>query len=49
MTSFGSAPSGRPPHRYVTNTAALSQRSKSGLRKGTQGWVRDDGLVNLAG
>ncbi|MER5615926.1 SH3 domain-containing protein [Streptomyces sp. NPDC002215] len=23
--------------------------SKSGIRKGTQGWVRSDGLVNLAG
>ncbi|MFD7956032.1 SH3 domain-containing protein [Streptomyces ardesiacus] len=23
--------------------------SKAGIRKGTKGWVRDDGLVNLAG
>lgn len=27
----------------------LSQRSKSGIPKGTRGWVRDDGLVSLAG
>lgn len=27
----------------------LTQRSKSGIPKGTRGWVRDDGLVNLAG
>ncbi|MFD6471087.1 SH3 domain-containing protein [Streptomyces goshikiensis] len=27
----------------------LSQRSTSGIPKGTKGWVRNDGLVNLAG
>ncbi|MFI1701413.1 SH3 domain-containing protein [Streptomyces bobili] len=27
----------------------LTQRSKSGIPKGTRGWVREDGLVNLAG
>ncbi|MEU5196080.1 SH3 domain-containing protein [Streptomyces scabiei] len=27
----------------------LSQRSTSGIPKGTRGWVRDDGLVSLAG
>ncbi|MGW6144413.1 SH3 domain-containing protein [Streptomyces sp. NPDC055140] len=27
----------------------LTQRSKSGIRKDTRGWVRDDGLVGLAG
>lgn len=26
----------------------LTQRSKSGISKGTRGWVREDGLVNLA-
>lgn len=26
----------------------LIQRSKSGIAKGTRGWVREDGLVNLA-
>ncbi|WP_328689928.1 SH3 domain-containing protein [Streptomyces sp. NBC_01390] len=26
----------------------LTQRSKSGIPKGTRGWVREDGLVNLA-
>lgn len=27
----------------------LTQRSKSGIAKGTRGWVRADGLVSLAG
>lgn len=27
----------------------LAQRSKSGIPKGTRGWVRDDGLYQLAG
>ncbi|MFE6412137.1 SH3 domain-containing protein [Streptomyces sp. NPDC057837] len=27
----------------------LTQRSKSGIPKGTKGWVRDDGLYQLAG
>ncbi|MFI6278063.1 SH3 domain-containing protein [Streptomyces sp. NPDC050988] len=27
----------------------LTQRSKSGISKGTRGWVRADGLVSLAG
>lgn len=26
----------------------LTQRSKSGISKSTRGWVREDGLVNLA-
>ncbi len=28
---------------------ALSKRSKSGIPKGTRGWVRSDGLYQLAG
>jgi uncharacterized protein YgiM (DUF1202 family) len=27
----------------------LTQRSKSGIPKGTRGWVREDGLVSLGG
>ncbi|WP_330342650.1 SH3 domain-containing protein [Streptomyces sp. NBC_00557] len=27
----------------------LSQRSKSGIPKGTRGWVREDGLAHLGG
>ncbi|WP_330351720.1 SH3 domain-containing protein [Streptomyces sp. NBC_00582] len=27
----------------------LTQRSKSGIAKGTKGWVRDDGLYQLGG
>ncbi|MFD4475991.1 hypothetical protein ACFWPU_07730 [Streptomyces sp. NPDC058471] len=27
----------------------LTKRSKSGIPKGTKGWVRDDGLYQLAG
>ncbi|MFD5079519.1 SH3 domain-containing protein [Streptomyces sp. NPDC058371] len=27
----------------------LTQRSNSGIAKGTRGWVREDGLVSLAG
>lgn len=29
--------------------AQLSSRSRSGIAKGTKGWVRSDGLVSLAG
>lgn len=29
--------------------AQLSSRSKTGIAKGTKGWVRDDGLIHLAG
>ncbi|MEV6403898.1 SH3 domain-containing protein [Streptomyces bobili] len=29
--------------------AQLSKRSKSGIPKGTKGWVRDDGLYQLGG
>lgn len=29
--------------------AQLTQRSKSGISKGTKGWVRDDGLYQLGG
>lgn len=31
------------------NYSQLTARSKSGIPKGTKGWVRGDGLVNLGG
>ncbi|MCX4826939.1 SH3 domain-containing protein [Streptomyces sp. NBC_01142] len=31
------------------NYSQLTQRSKSGIPKGTKGWVRNDGLISLAG
>ncbi|MFE6938393.1 SH3 domain-containing protein [Streptomyces chartreusis] len=31
------------------NYSQLTQRSTSGIPKGTRGWVRDDGLYQLAG
>ncbi|MGX1886808.1 SH3 domain-containing protein [Streptomyces sp. NPDC055287] len=31
------------------NYSQLTQRSRSGMPKGTKGWVRNDGLLNLAG
>ncbi|GKQ33575.1 SH3 domain-containing protein [Streptomyces sp. A012304] len=35
--------------RGVWDYSQLTQRSKSGIPKGTKGWVRDDGLYQLAG
>jgi len=35
--------------RGVWDYSQLSQRSKSGIPKATRDWVRDDGLVALAG
>lgn len=35
--------------RGAWDYSQLSQRSKSGIPKGTKGWVRDDGLYQLAG
>ncbi|MEV8601128.1 hypothetical protein AB0465_14760 [Streptomyces griseoviridis] len=35
--------------RGAWDYSQLTQRSKSGIPKGTKGWVRDDGLYQLAG
>jgi uncharacterized protein YgiM (DUF1202 family) len=35
--------------RGAWNYTQLPRRSKSGLPAGTRGWVREDGLVSLAG